>query len=94
MTNQRYPNSVQWGFIIAKAWAEAEFKDQLETDPVRTIKQYMMEQFKVNVERVFQVPPIPENLNIEVMKSMDLEEAARLRLSDACTVCGCGASHS
>jgi len=70
MANQEYLNNIQWGKIIAKAWAEPDFRDQLEQDPTSTIKAFAMAEFGVEVSRVMLVPPAPTDLFAESLSTI------------------------
>ncbi len=75
-TEPQYLSSLQWGFIMALCWKDAEFKDEFEKHPEGAI-----EKFKKNFPkgafpedmsqvRVLQIPPNPGDIpDIEAIAS-------------------------
>ena len=70
MTKQTYLNRVQWGALVAKAWADPGFRDQLEKDPTGAIRAHA-EQLGVGLEKIFHLPPAPGDLTAEALGSAD-----------------------
>ena len=87
MTKQPYLSRVQWGALVARAWADAGFREQLEKDPTATIRAHA-EQLGIGLERVFQLPPAPVDLSAEALSSSETT------LPSPATATGCGTPQS
>ncbi|HVK71405.1 MAG TPA: hypothetical protein VM694_43430 [Polyangium sp.] len=88
MKKQHTLDSVQWGFLVAHAWAEASFRQQLEQNPSGTIRTFAKQQFGLEIDHDVALPldlPLPPaDLAIEALTlGMGLGPAPA-------TGCGCG----
>src|SRR4051812_40598236 len=89
MEKQAYLTSVQWGFIVARAWSDRKFRERLEIEPTSTIREYAKEELEVEVERVFQIPSPPQDLAAEPL-SLGAHGAAGSILGCICACTGTG----
>ena len=62
MTNETYLTLEDWARILAESWLDPDFKAYVETDPETAIRERFPE---VQFNRVYQVPPRPENVSDE-----------------------------
>lgn len=69
MAKQTYLNQMQWGIVLSEAWANNEFRQELEQDPTATIKKYAKDRMGVDLEHVFQLPQPPADLCVEALRS-------------------------
>ena len=102
MTKQELFQQKQWGQIVAKAWADADFKARLVADPQAVLREHGIEPEPGVELRVVEDSPGARHLILPACPSGDLAEeeltpsaAAYCRCGycghcGACGRCGCG----
>jgi hypothetical protein len=53
-------DDVQWGKMLAEAWINPDFKNQLESDPSGTIRDYARKEFGIEIECDLDALTLPE----------------------------------
>jgi hypothetical protein len=74
MQSKSAVSSQIWGRIHAHAWADADFKDRLETDPTATVRQFLVHQLgwseaEANHARILKVGTRPDDLSDSQLQS-------------------------
>ncbi len=80
MHPQKYVHAAQWAQLTARAWLDPEFKDLLETDPVKAIKEVA----GIECEFVLQVPPRPRTVSEHLLDNISSGETEALVVAFSC----------
>ena len=70
MENQNYLTPAQFGQIMARAWLDADFREELESDPTSTIKGFALSELGIEVSKLFQVPYAPDDLDRDSLEAI------------------------
>jgi len=99
VTEQQKIQDKQWGLIVARAWADGQFKSRLMTDPKTVFREHGLEvepDVSVSVvedtDRVrhFVLPPNPEGELTEEELSPAAGYDSFSGICGRCGGCGCG----
>lgn len=61
---RRHLTSKHWGRIMAKAWRDPVFKQQIEEDPTKAVRQFISGDLKENPDDyiIFHMPAKPDDM--------------------------------
>jgi hypothetical protein len=80
MHPQKYVRPEQWAQLTARAWLDPQFKELLETDPVKAIKEVA----GIECEFVLQVPPRPRTVSEHFLDDISRGETEALVIAFSC----------